>query len=194
MPMQNLLLLAELKALGVCQCRIYYFWQNCRCWVCAHAEFITFGRTEGIGCVPMQNMLLLAELKAFGVCPCRRIAGIGRVPMRNVILLAELKALGVCLSTRQELPHHRSRGARAGLPRPCGLGQRANKGGRVCVHCTTGHCTCCGIVLLWPSRDRRQPLLRGWDLAYDTMTPCHHVWQCTEGHPLPAAPCSVAVY
>ena len=26
--MQNLLLLAELKGLGVCPCRIYYFWQN----------------------------------------------------------------------------------------------------------------------------------------------------------------------
>ena len=72
--------------------------------MCAHAEFTSFGRTEGIGCVPMQNLLLLAELKALGVCPCRRTAGIGRVPMRNVFLLAELKALGVCLSTRQELP------------------------------------------------------------------------------------------
>ena len=55
-PMQNLLLLAELRALGV--------------WVCAHAAFTTFGRTEGIGCVPLQNLLLLAELKALGVCPC----------------------------------------------------------------------------------------------------------------------------
>ena len=27
-PMQNLLLLAELKALGVCPCKIYCFWQN----------------------------------------------------------------------------------------------------------------------------------------------------------------------
>ena len=54
MPMQNLLLLAELKALGVCPCRIYYF-----------------RRTGGIGRVPMQNLLLLAELKALGVCPCR---------------------------------------------------------------------------------------------------------------------------
>ena len=27
-PMQNLLLFAELKALDVCPCRIYYFWQN----------------------------------------------------------------------------------------------------------------------------------------------------------------------
>ena len=69
--MQNLLLLAELKALGVCPCRIHYFWQNRRHWVCAHAKFITLGRTEGIGCVPMQNLLLLAELKALGVCPCR---------------------------------------------------------------------------------------------------------------------------
>ena len=39
--------------------------------MCAHAEFITFGRTEGIGCVPMQNLLLFAELKALGVCPCK---------------------------------------------------------------------------------------------------------------------------
>ena len=70
-PMQNLLLLAELKALGVCPCRIYYFWQNRRHWVCAHAKFIAFGRTEGIGCVPMQNLLLLAELKALDVCPCK---------------------------------------------------------------------------------------------------------------------------
>ena len=52
--MQNLLLLAELKAL-----------------VCAHAKFITFGSTEGIGCVPMQDLLLLADLKALGVCPCK---------------------------------------------------------------------------------------------------------------------------
>ena len=71
MPVQNLLLLAELKALGVCPCGIYCLWQNCRQWVCAHAEFIAFDRTEGIGCVPMQNLLLLAELKALGVCPCR---------------------------------------------------------------------------------------------------------------------------
>ena len=55
MPMQNLLLLAELKALGVCPCGVYYFWQNWGHWACAHAEFITFGRTEGIGRVPMQN-------------------------------------------------------------------------------------------------------------------------------------------
>ena len=58
MPMQNLLLLADLKALGVCPCRIYYFWQNRRHWVCAHAEFIFSGRTGGIGSVPMQNLLL----------------------------------------------------------------------------------------------------------------------------------------
>ena len=70
-PMQNLLLLAERKALGMCPCSIYYFWQNWRHWMCAHAEFITFDRTERIGCVPMQNLLLLAELKALGVCPCR---------------------------------------------------------------------------------------------------------------------------
>ena len=71
MPMQNLLLLAEPEALGVCPCKIYYFWQNQGHWVCAHAEFITFGRIEGIGCVPMQNLLLLAGRKALGVCPCR---------------------------------------------------------------------------------------------------------------------------
>ena len=64
MPIQNLLLLAELGASGVCPYRIYYFWQNWEHWVCAHTEFITFGRTEGIGRVSMQNLLLLAELKA----------------------------------------------------------------------------------------------------------------------------------
>ena len=101
MPMQSLLLLAELKALGVCPCRI-----------------VTFGCTGGIGCVPMQNFLFLAEPGALGVCPCRiycfwqnwghwacahaefiafgRTEGIGRVPMQNLLLLAELKALGVC--------------------------------------------------------------------------------------------------
>ena len=66
-PMQNLLLLAEPEALGVCPCIIYYIWQKWRHWVCAHAKFITFGRTEGIGCVPMQNLLLLAQLEALGV-------------------------------------------------------------------------------------------------------------------------------
>ena len=71
MPMQNLLLFAELKALGVCPCRIYCFWQKRRHWVCGHAKFITFGRTEGIGCVPMENLLLFAEAEALGVCPCR---------------------------------------------------------------------------------------------------------------------------
>ena len=69
--MQNLLLVAEPKALGVCPCGIYYFWQNQRHWVCARARFIPFSRLEGIGCVPMQNLLLLAELEALGVCPCR---------------------------------------------------------------------------------------------------------------------------
>ena len=54
MPMQKLLLLAELKVLGVCPCGIYYF-----------------RRTEGIGRVPMQNLLFLAALGALGVCPCR---------------------------------------------------------------------------------------------------------------------------
>ena len=39
--------------------------------MCAHADFITIGRTEGIGRVPMQNFILSAELKALGVCPCR---------------------------------------------------------------------------------------------------------------------------
>ena len=67
--MQNLLLLAELKVLGMCPCRIYYFWQNWGHW--AHAAFITIGRTEGIGRVPMQNLLLVAELKVLGMCPCR---------------------------------------------------------------------------------------------------------------------------
>ena len=70
-PMQNLLLFAELKALGVCPCKMYYFWQNPRHWVCAHAKFIPFGRTEGIGCVSMQNLLLLEKPEALGVCPCR---------------------------------------------------------------------------------------------------------------------------
>ena len=37
-PMQKLLLLAELKALGMCPCRMYYFWHNGRHWVCAHTE------------------------------------------------------------------------------------------------------------------------------------------------------------
>ena len=63
--------------------------------MCAHAEFITFGRTEGIGCVPMQNLLLSqnwghwacahAEFITFG-----RTEGIGCVPMQNLLLLAEL--------------------------------------------------------------------------------------------------------
>ena len=69
--------------------------------MCAHAEFITIGRTEGIGCVPMQKLLLLAELKVLGVCPCGiyyfgRTEGIGCVPMQNLLLLAELKVLGMC--------------------------------------------------------------------------------------------------
>ena len=71
MFMQNFLLLAELGALGVCPCRIYYFWQNLGHWVCAHAEFITLGRFGSIGRVPMQNLLLLAELKVLGMYPCR---------------------------------------------------------------------------------------------------------------------------
>ena len=71
MPMHSLILLAELKILGVYPCIIYCFWQNWVHWTCAHAEFFIFGRTEGIGHVSMQNLLLLAELKVFGVCPCR---------------------------------------------------------------------------------------------------------------------------
>ena len=71
MPMQDLLLLAKLKALVVCPCRIYYFWQNWGHWACVHAESITIDGTEGIGHVSMQNLLLLAELKVLGVCPCR---------------------------------------------------------------------------------------------------------------------------
>ena len=70
-PMQNLLLLAELKVLGVCVWRMFYVWQNWDHWVFAHAEYITFGRTGGIGRVSMQNLLLLAELKVLGMCPCR---------------------------------------------------------------------------------------------------------------------------
>ena len=69
-PLQHLLLLAELNVLGMYPCRIYYFWQNWEHWACAHAEFLTVGLTEGIGRVSMQNLLLLAELKASGVCPC----------------------------------------------------------------------------------------------------------------------------
>ena len=70
-PMQNLFLLAELKALGVCPCKIYCLWQNSRHWVSAHAKLFAFGRTEGIVCVPMQNVLLLAKLKALGLSPCK---------------------------------------------------------------------------------------------------------------------------
>ena len=69
--MQNLLLLAKLKVLGVCPCIIFYFWQNWEHWVSAHAEYITFGRTGGIGRVSMQKILLLAELQVLGMCPCR---------------------------------------------------------------------------------------------------------------------------
>ena len=69
--MQNILLLAALKVLGMCPCTVYYFWQNSRYWAFAHAEFITFGRTEGIGHVSLQNLLLLAEMKVLGVCSCR---------------------------------------------------------------------------------------------------------------------------
>ena len=69
--MQNLLLLAELKALGVCPCNIYCFWRNQRHLVCAHAKSIAFGSPEGIGCVPMQHLLLFVEPGALGVCPCK---------------------------------------------------------------------------------------------------------------------------
>ena len=97
MPMQNSFLLAEPDH-----------------WVCAHAKFIPFrrtegigcmrmqillhfGRTEGIGCVPMHNLLLSAELNTLGVCPHFGMCeGIGCVPMQNLILLKELEALGVC--------------------------------------------------------------------------------------------------
>ena len=58
MSMQDLLLLAKLKALVVCPCRIYYYWQNWVHWACVHAEYITIDRTEGIGHVSMQNLLL----------------------------------------------------------------------------------------------------------------------------------------
>ena len=71
MSMQNLLLLAELKVLGMCPCRIYYFWQNWGHLACGHAKDITFGRNGSIGRVPMQNLLLLAELKVLGICPCK---------------------------------------------------------------------------------------------------------------------------
>ena len=67
MFMQNLLLLAEQKVLGVYPCRIYYFWQNWEHPACAHAEYIAFGRTENIGRVPMQNLLLLAVVKVLGM-------------------------------------------------------------------------------------------------------------------------------
>ena len=69
--MQNVLILAELKVLGVSPCTINYYWQNWGHWACAHAEFITFGRTRSIARVPMQKLLLLAELKALGVYPCK---------------------------------------------------------------------------------------------------------------------------
>ena len=71
MPMQDLLLLAELKALGVCPCGVYYFWQTWGHWACAQAEFITFGGIECIGHVPMRSLLRLEERNALGVCPCR---------------------------------------------------------------------------------------------------------------------------
>ena len=57
-PMQNLLLLAELKALGVCPCKIYYFWQNRRHWVCAHAKFITLTELNTLGALRAQGPAL----------------------------------------------------------------------------------------------------------------------------------------
>ena len=69
--MHNLLLLAELNAWGMCPCRIYYLRENWEHWACAHAEFIAFGKSEGIGRMPMQNLLPLVESGALGVCPCR---------------------------------------------------------------------------------------------------------------------------
>ena len=71
--MQNLLLFAELKVLGMCPCRIYYFWQHWGHWACAHAEYIIFGRTEGIGRESMQNLF-----------PFGRTEGIGHVSMQNL--------------------------------------------------------------------------------------------------------------
>ena len=71
MPMQNLLLLAELKALGVCPCRMYYFWQNWRHWVCAHAELITFGKPWGHWACAHAEFITFGELKALGACPCK---------------------------------------------------------------------------------------------------------------------------
>ena len=84
--------------------------------MCSHAEFITFCRTEGIGCVPMQNLLLLTETEVLGVCPCRiyyflqagrhwvcahaefiafgRTEGIVFVPMQHLLLLTELNHWG----------------------------------------------------------------------------------------------------
>ena len=38
----------------MCPCRIDYFWQNWGRWACVHAEYISFGITEGIGRVPMR--------------------------------------------------------------------------------------------------------------------------------------------
>ena len=102
--MQNFIAVVELKALGVCPCTILLLWQNWRRWTCAHAKFITVGRTQGVGRVPMQNFIALAELKALGVCPSRiychgTAGGIGRVPMQNFIAFVELKALDVCPCT-----------------------------------------------------------------------------------------------
>ena len=126
-PMQNLLPLAELKALGVCPCKIYCFWQNQRHWVCAHAKFIAFGWPEGIGCVPMQNLLLFAELNALGA------------------LCAQGPAWGPGCVVGPVAAHAVWRGQRQ-----CG------EGGRGFAERCTGCCTCCGIVPLWPGRDRGQ--------------------------------------
>ena len=68
-PCRISLLLAKLKALGVCPCRTYYFWQNWGHWACADADFITFGRAEGIGRVPMQNFITFGKTEGIGCVP-----------------------------------------------------------------------------------------------------------------------------
>ena len=45
---QNLLLLAYVKALGVCPCSILLLWQNRRHWACAQAEFIALAQLEAL--------------------------------------------------------------------------------------------------------------------------------------------------
>ena len=84
MPMENILLLAKPKALGVCPCRIYYFWQNWGHWACVHAEFITIGRTEGIGRVPMRIVSAGTQGKGGGGAWGRRERRDGRCAHRGV--------------------------------------------------------------------------------------------------------------